>query len=216
MSLENRTIFMATANNPAMSAEVQRRFITAELATTLENPGDRSGFAIENLPEWVAKNQKALLAALLTLWRAWFTAGKPMWRERKLGSFEEYCQVIGGVLQVAGIEGFLANKERVRADADSETSEWRRFISEWWRSYGSKPVTTTQLLTICIYEDSMQALRREEPLLMFVLGSGGAFSADTPWAQAEGDEKSSLRPLPDPQIRQTERKHPLRAASNRN
>lgn len=177
LTLKNRTIFLATANNPTMSAEVQRRFITVELATNLENPADRQDFKIRNLSKWIKKNQASLIAALLTLWRAWFAAGKPRWKKCKLGSFEEYCEIIGGVLAVAGIDGFLGNKERVRAEVDSESSMWARFVSAWLKEYRNADVTASQLLDLCVYEiPGQRILPRDEPLLLPVIGPGNSMS----------------------------------------
>ncbi|MCA9776167.1 MAG: hypothetical protein KC800_05600 [Candidatus Eremiobacteraeota bacterium] len=187
VKLENRTIFMATANNPAMSAEVQRRFITIELASNEENPADRSNFKIRNLSGWIRDRQGELIAALLTLWRAWFAAGKPRWRERKLGSFEPCCEIIGGVLNVAGIPGFLANKERVRAEVDSETAMWGRFTSEWLSKYKEEPVTVSDLHAVCLYDDPRTQLsKRAETLLLPVLGAGNEHSQRTRLGKALG------------------------------
>lgn len=177
VKVENRSLFLATANNPTMSAEVSRRFVTVELSTNYENPHERRGYAIPNLLEWVDENTGKVIAALLTLWRAWFAAGKPRWRGQSLGSYEDFCETIGGVLSVAGVNGFLANRERVRKDVDTETSGWRAFVGEWHRCYQGSPVTTGQLHNLCLYENPEEEhphrrRHRPHPLLLDVLGSG--------------------------------------------
>jgi len=66
--------------------------------------------------------------------RAWLAAGRPAGKQI-LGSFEDFVAVLGGILDVAGIEGFLANAAELRRQADSETSEWRAFVGAWWERW---------------------------------------------------------------------------------
>ena len=68
---------------------------------------------------WVRANRGRLVAACLTLCRAWIAAGRPR-GTRSIGSYEAWAQVMGGVLGVAGIEGFLGNLDEMLAAADGE------------------------------------------------------------------------------------------------
>ena len=61
---------------------------------------------------WVRANRGRLVAACLTLGQAWIAAGRPRGR-RSIGSYEAWAQVLGGVLEVAGIEGFLGNLDEM-------------------------------------------------------------------------------------------------------
>lgn len=45
-----------------------------------------------------------------------------------MGSFEDWVFKVGGILECAGIEGFLANREQLRETSDDERAEWRAFI----------------------------------------------------------------------------------------
>jgi hypothetical protein len=62
--------------------------------------------------------------------------------------FEAWAEVVGGVLEAAGIQGFLENALEVYEEA--ETSPFleraRALVGMWWRRFGEEPVTVAQLL----------------------------------------------------------------------
>ncbi len=127
----NRATWVCTGNNLAFSKELARRVVWIRLDAKVEAPEQRSGFRHSNLLGYVRKRRSALVAAALTLCRAWLAAGRPP-GPQVMGSFESYAATLGGILAVAGIDGFLANAVQLRRQADTETSEWRAFIGAWW------------------------------------------------------------------------------------
>jgi hypothetical protein len=56
--------------------------------------------------------------------------------------------VIGGVLEAAGIPGFLSNLEEFYELADHEGAVLREFVGLWWDKYRSQDVGTVELLPI--------------------------------------------------------------------
>jgi len=56
--------------------------------------------------------------------------GKPR-SARTIGSFENWAHVVGGVLEVAGIAGFLDNLEEMMEASDTEGAAWSAFIAAW-------------------------------------------------------------------------------------
>jgi hypothetical protein len=44
------------------------------------------------------------------------------------GSFSNWAHKTGGILQYAGIEGFLKNLETVQQEADEESTQWDQFL----------------------------------------------------------------------------------------
>jgi hypothetical protein len=76
----------------------------------------------------VKANQGRIVAAYLTIAKAWIAAGQPIDDSLpRLGGFEEWQTVIGGVLKHAGIEGFLGNRETVYRISDTESQQWEAF-----------------------------------------------------------------------------------------
>jgi len=86
--------------------------------------------------------------ALLVLVQHWIGCGRPAFRTCTLGSYEAWAEVIGGILDTAGIEGFLANTDAFHARADAETTAWSDFIDAWWQAYPDRAVTVADLFSL--------------------------------------------------------------------
>lgn len=140
-----RCAWVATGNNPAVSHEIARRLVRIRLDARTDQPWRRDGFRHPDLMVWVRAQRGRLVAACLTLCRAWVAAGRPR-GARSLGSFEVWSQTLGGILQVAGVTGFLDNLDEVIAASDSEGGAWRAFIQLWWDRFGSAEVSVSDLL----------------------------------------------------------------------
>jgi hypothetical protein len=113
----------------------------------VDRPWKRQRFRHKDVVEWAAGNRPALVWAALTLVRAWVAAGRPA-HPVTLGSFERWAEVLGGILGVAAIPGFLANRDAVYDEADQEGSAWREFVAAWWGQYGGQPVRAADLLQL--------------------------------------------------------------------
>ncbi len=131
--------WVATGINPDLHTEIARRVVACRLDPQTDRPWMRTGFAIPNLRVWSRDHRGAMIAAVLTLARAWHVAGRPH-PVRQLGMFEAWSDVIGGILTYAGLQGFLANLDDVYDDADVEGDAIRWFYEKWQSEHGSKPV----------------------------------------------------------------------------
>ena len=155
-----RCVWIATGNNPEFSNEMARRLLRIRLDAHVERPWQRAGFRHPDLMIWVRANRARLVAACLTLCQAWIAAGRPR-GARTIGSYENWAKVLGGVLEIAGIEGFLGNLDEMLEASDGEGAIWRSFVSAWWDRFGTAEVGTSDLYEL--------ALAAEPPL---PLGSG--------------------------------------------
>lgn len=109
-----------------------------------------------------------LVRAILVLVRAWIAQGKPAGR-RRLGTFETWSSVVGGILEVAGIPGFLENLQALYETADVEGESWRAFVAAWWESTAESPRKVSDLNNLC----------EERELLLGVRGDGSPRSQQT-------------------------------------
>ena len=142
-----RCIWIATGNNPEFSNEMARRLVRIRLDARVDQPWRRDGFRHPDLMIWVRANRARLVAACLTLCRAWIAAGRPR-GSRSNGSYESWAQTMGGVLHVAGIEGFLGNLDELMEASDGEGAVWRSFVSAWWDRFGTAEVGTGDLFAL--------------------------------------------------------------------
>jgi hypothetical protein len=172
-----RCVWVATGNNPQFSHEMARRIVRIRLDAHVDQPWRRKAgdFRHADLRGWTKANRSRLIAACLTLGQAWIAAGRPRQGERSLGSFDNWAAIMGGILDVAGIPGFLANLDETYETADAEGATWRAFVGAWWDRHGTADVATADLHQV--------ALTSEPPL---PLGDGGDRSQRTRLGKALG------------------------------
>lgn len=144
--LPNTALWIATANNPNVSTEIARRCVRIRIDARSAHPNRRpaSEFRHPDLRRWAHAHRAELVAACLTLVQAWRAAGRPV-PVATLGSFESWAEVIGGVLSVAGIGGFLDNADEFFEQADTDGNGWRAFVAEWWATHNAGAVSVATL-----------------------------------------------------------------------
>ena len=158
LRLPNRALWLATGNNVELDGEIGRRTVPIRIDPRVDLPWERSGFKHNPLLRWVTEQRPLLLHALLTLVQHWIASGRPAFGGPTLGSYESWCEIIGGVLQCCGAEGFLTNREDLYKRADSETEEWRDFAYAWWEAYGSGTVKAGDLARVVRQHDLLPGL----------------------------------------------------------
>ena len=167
VTLPIRNVWVATGNNLELSDEQARRAIPIFLDPGEQRPSDRpkSDFRHPDLLGWARKNRTQLASAALTLIRHWLdgdfvivkagtqfarTGADPCGSDRSLGSFENWAQVIGGILRAADVPGFLDNRDRLMDEANVERQELAGFL-EAWHALGRDPLLASELRQLCGY-----------------------------------------------------------------
>ena len=146
----NLSTWITTGNNVSLSRELARRTVLIRLDAERENPEERTDFRHPNLLAWIRGNRASLVHACLVLVRAWLAGGAPRWKPgpdaTKIGSFECWCEVLGGILDVAEVPGFLQNRQETKARAGEVEAEWSRFFETWQERFGlDKDVAASEL-----------------------------------------------------------------------
>lgn len=147
------SFWYSTGNNPTYTDDLPRRIVPVRLDAKTARPWERTGFR-HRLPAWAWKNRVPIVRAVLTLWKAWLAAGRPQ-GSRTLGSYEPWAETMGGVLDVAGIPGFLANTADFYSMADVDGAAWQSVVDAWWDRFGSDTVTVRELLTLPVVSESL-------------------------------------------------------------
>jgi hypothetical protein len=145
LRVPNRSLWIATGNNPGMSDEIARRTVAIDLDAKSEHPDLRTGFRHPNLLRWARDSRAALVDAALTLIQFWISEGMPL-AEKTLGGFESWSQVMGGILHTSGLTGFLEGLETSRGKVDIETEDFHEFVQQWAERIGDREVTASELL----------------------------------------------------------------------
>lgn len=128
LSLPQTASWYGLGNNIEIPGDMVRRVYTCRMASDREDLETRDDFR-HDLDTWVPEHRAELLRAVLVLVRAWYARGCPA-APRTFGfkSFTEWQHVVGGILHLAGIRGFLSTVLAVRESADSEAVD----NSEHW------------------------------------------------------------------------------------
>jgi putative DNA primase/helicase len=141
-------IWCCTANNPGMTTEIARRCVRIRIDPMRDKPWERGGFRHEDLRTFAEQTRGQMIWAALTMVRAWVTRGRKPFTGRVIGSYEEWTRTIGGILECAGIEGFLAKYVEFLEQADMEGQVWRAFVRQWWDRFRDKPVGVSELFEL--------------------------------------------------------------------
>jgi len=157
VTVSQRATWIATGNNITLRGDLPRRCYWIRLDAKESRPWKRERFKHPNLTLWVEKSRGELVGAVLTIARAWHAAGKPKAEGiPRLGSFEAWAEIVGGILAFAGIEGFLGNLEELYSKADEGNAEWEAFLEEWWRQRGEDPITVKDLAKLIEEKSSLK------------------------------------------------------------
>jgi len=139
--------WVATGNNVGMSDEIARRSVPIRLDAQVERPDARADWRHDHIEDWVIEHRGELVGACLTLCQAWFAAGRPKPTNTvRLGGYEAWSGVMGGILEVAGQPGFLTNLRKFRERADVVTDITKAFLERWWSDRQSSTVTIKSLI----------------------------------------------------------------------
>lgn len=129
-----------TGNNLSMSNELARRSYLIRLEPPTSDPYYRANLRHPQILTWIGANRTEIISKVFIIARAWFAAGKPSFAAlRRLGSFEDFTEIIGGMLYHAGVTAFMGNQDSHMKVTDGESGEWESFIEELvaWRGFGA-------------------------------------------------------------------------------
>lgn len=139
-----RCAWLGTGNNVTMSGELTRRVAPIQLNAKVENPEWRRGFAHEDLEGYALANRGELIWAALTIIQNWVAKGcQP--GKAYMGSYESWAKVMSGIMESAGVPGFLGNVEELKRNTDIKGRGWRIFTEIWWKKHGALPVKASEL-----------------------------------------------------------------------
>ena len=122
VTLPWRATMSFTGVNISYYGQMSRRVLVARVESPLERPQDRADFKHAPLLPWIAASRAKLVAAGLTVLRAYVVAGCPDQKTGVWGSFEAWSALIPGAIKFAGGPNVLDYRVPEEAlDRDRET-----------------------------------------------------------------------------------------------
>ncbi len=105
-----------------------------------------------------------------------------------MGTYPEWAALVGGVLEVAGWSGFLANLDEFYDAADVEVDEKKPFLAAWWIAFTTTPVEARTLFHRLV---GRGALLGDESIM--TLSLGGKDDGGSPKAMGRGCCATAIR-----------------------
>jgi len=158
LSLPVTAMWLLTGNNVRLSKDLARRSVRIRITPKEDQAWLREKFKHDPITSWTTANRDELVRAALILVRAWLAAGRPSGRAR-LGSYEQWANVMSGLLEVIGVKGFLGNLKELYEDADVEGAAWREFTTAWWEQHRDSEQRISDLVELCEKQDLMLQVR---------------------------------------------------------
>lgn len=124
------TVWYATGNNVTFIGDTVRRCLHVRLESDLERPEYRDGFKHPALLDWAHQHRPRLVAAALSMLRAYCVAGKPAMGFKTWGSFEGWSSLVRSAVVWSG----LADAGETRAelnDMDTDSNVLVDLLAGW-------------------------------------------------------------------------------------
>lgn len=149
----NRVTWISLGNNVQVRGDLTRRVYRIALRPNYANPQDRSASSFRHpgqsgldLGSWTRKHRRELMTAILTLVRAWFADGQPYpARGVSFGSFETWERYVGGIVETAGLSGFLGDLKTWRSESDFDSQYWIGHLKWLLDEFGDAPFRTGEV-----------------------------------------------------------------------
>lgn len=146
-----RCIWLATANQATGDTDVIRRSVHIRLVSKVENPHlipiDR--WRHFPLKDWAVDNRGELIWSVLTLIQKWVAEGMKR-RACSFGDFGDWAGVIGGILDSAGIAGFLDDVTDFQLAANEDREAWQDIYEGIWERFGIRSWTAAETIMIAL------------------------------------------------------------------
>jgi putative DNA primase/helicase len=143
VTVESNCLFAATGNNLTLAGDLSARAILCRLDPEVERPEQRE-FGV-NLHEWVPAHRGELVAAALTIIRAYFVAGEPRPAAPNFARFEDWQRLCRFPLIWLGLVDPCETRRDIEA-ADPIRENLRGLLTAWHDHFDDQPTTVAQAI----------------------------------------------------------------------
>jgi hypothetical protein len=151
-ALSNQAVLVASGNNVHMSGEMAKRTVPILLQPSDDAPELRRDFKHPDLRAFVRDSRRLNLACLLGMIARWEQQGRPQ-GEQRLGGFEAWCAIVGGVMRANRFDRWLTNARDWQRQADPHGEDLITFVRLWRERHGEVPVSANQLMALADEND---------------------------------------------------------------
>lgn len=139
VTMPNDRLWILTGNGLQTGGDNGRRALWVRINPNVPDPDQRDGFKVGDLRPWLRANTSTVVAALVTMVRAWLAEGARTVRTRK-GDYSEWASMMAGLLDFLGVPGWMADRDDAMKQ-DSESATWAAFLIAWQERFDTEIVT---------------------------------------------------------------------------
>jgi Domain of unknown function (DUF3854) len=147
LCLPTNVFWTATGNNLVFGGDLASRALLCRIDAGMESPESRN-FTVSNLENSLRSNRSQLVAAALTILRAYHVAGRPKQHVSPWGGFDNWSANIREPLIWVGLADPCKTRVAVKAD-DPEREEWATGIRALFDVFGDSDFTTKEIIERC-------------------------------------------------------------------
>jgi hypothetical protein len=158
--LPTRTLWTVTGNNLSFRGDLAVRALISRIDSGRERPEERE-FKIKDLPQFLLDNRKNLVAAALTILRAFFLKGRPDQGLKPWGGFDQWSHDIRQALVWAGLTDPVASREQIIKD-DPDLEHSGPVLAALSQAFGNEPFTLRDAIHVASLPENdvlLQALK---------------------------------------------------------
>ncbi len=160
-------VFFLTGNGAEITVDLARRSLHCRLVPDTERPELRAGFKHPHLTDHIRASRSSLLAAALTIFRAYSCAGRPSVEMRGMGSFEQWSKHVRAPLIWAGAADPVTTQDELRETMVTELDEASELFGAWFEALGDRVMDVHDLLSAC-------SARKDDPKFQRLMRALGA------------------------------------------
>ncbi|MEY3758802.1 MAG: hypothetical protein RIR39_293 [Pseudomonadota bacterium] len=171
-TVSTRTLILGSGNNVGPIRDLSRRVLTIHLDTRSSTPAtiQYKGSPIDQ----VKANRESYITAVLTIILAWQAAGKPKAKVENIvsysGDWSNYCR--HPLIWLGLPDPATTLLDQVKNDPDAE--KLSDLMTEWYREFGSIPVTVRKVVDLAVNGSNTEALY--DALAEFPIEEKGSFN----------------------------------------
>jgi putative DNA primase/helicase len=149
--IPNSALIFLNGNNLAIVGDLLRRTLVGKLDAGVERPELRT-FTTEDPVVVFKRERPQLVAAGLTVLRAYLAVGQPQSAGGTLDGFDEWCRLVRGALLWLCEDDPLKTIEEARA-ADPELQRRTALFEQWWLVLQDAAVTARDVIARACHFD---------------------------------------------------------------
>lgn len=149
LSLPNTLIPVFSGNNPKATGELTKRTVPIGLQPKDDRPEERTDFIHADLRAYARENRRAVLEATLGMVQNWRDAGCPPPPGKiRMGGFEDWVRVVGGILHHAGATKWMTNYSKWVRAGDEFAADATVLVAEWTKTFGEAEIKPAHVLAM--------------------------------------------------------------------